>query len=200
VAAAPPVPEPARELAERDDAQEDQADDQHHEDHVAALLGGRLLRREDEREGKVGHQGAILIDPLRVQGECACSRALTGHLFGQREQLLGIAGFSEREPGILEAAVGRPEQRDGCRPRCAVLHSLLGLELRAQREELSQVGDDVHLTDRSDADEAVRVEVVAEQDRGVAVGGREEPRTPVVEKVALVDRFEPDREALRAER
>jgi hypothetical protein len=134
-----------------------------------------------------------------VQGECACSRPLTGHLFGQREQLLGIACFSEGEPGFLEAAVGGPKQRDGCRPRCAVPHSLLGPELRAQREELSQVGDDVHLTNRSDADEAVRVEVVAEQDRGVAVGGREEPWTAVVEKVALVDRLEPDREAFRAQ-
>jgi hypothetical protein len=46
----------------------------------------------------------------------------------------------------------------------------------------------------------VRVEVVAEQERGVVVGGREEPRRPVVQEVALVDRLEAERVSLLRER
>jgi hypothetical protein len=45
----------------------------------------------------------------------------------------------------------------------------------------------------------VGVEVVPEQERGVGVGGREQPRPAVVEEVALVDRLEPERVALLAE-
>jgi hypothetical protein len=46
----------------------------------------------------------------------------------------------------------------------------------------------------------VRVQVVAEQQRGVRIGRREEARAAVVEQVALVDRLDPERVALLAER
>jgi hypothetical protein len=46
----------------------------------------------------------------------------------------------------------------------------------------------------------VRVEVVAQQQGRVGVGGGEEPRPAVVQEVALVDRLEPQRVALLAER
>jgi hypothetical protein len=46
----------------------------------------------------------------------------------------------------------------------------------------------------------VGVEIVPEQERRVGVGRREEPRLPVVEEVALVDRLEPEGVALLAER
>jgi hypothetical protein len=46
----------------------------------------------------------------------------------------------------------------------------------------------------------VRVEVVAEQQCRVVVARREEPRAPVMEQVALVDRLEPERVALLAQR
>jgi hypothetical protein len=45
----------------------------------------------------------------------------------------------------------------------------------------------------------VGVEVVPEQERGVGVGGGEQPRPAVVEEVTLVDRLEPERVALLAE-
>jgi hypothetical protein len=51
-----------------------------------------------------------------------------------------------------------------------------------------------------DAHETVGVEVVAEEDARVAVGGTEQPRPAVVEQVALVDRFDAEREALLGER
>jgi hypothetical protein len=46
----------------------------------------------------------------------------------------------------------------------------------------------------------VRVEVVAEEERGVAVGRSEEPRAAVVEQVPLVDRLEPERIGLLGQR
>jgi hypothetical protein len=46
----------------------------------------------------------------------------------------------------------------------------------------------------------VRVEVVAEQQGGVAILGREEPRCPVVEQVPLVDRLQAERVELLGER
>jgi hypothetical protein len=46
----------------------------------------------------------------------------------------------------------------------------------------------------------VRVEVVAEQERRVVVGRREEPRRAVVQQVALVDRLEAEAVALLGQR
>ena len=46
----------------------------------------------------------------------------------------------------------------------------------------------------------MRVEVVAQEEGGVGVERDEEPRPAVVEEVALVDRLEPQRVALFAER
>jgi hypothetical protein len=46
----------------------------------------------------------------------------------------------------------------------------------------------------------VGVEVVAEQQRRVVVGRREEPRPAVVDEVALVDRLETERVASLPER
>ena len=46
----------------------------------------------------------------------------------------------------------------------------------------------------------MRVEVVAQQEGGVGVRGLEQPRPPVVEQVALVDRLQPEGVALLAER
>jgi hypothetical protein len=45
----------------------------------------------------------------------------------------------------------------------------------------------------------VCVEVVTQQERGVCVGGAEQPRPSVVEEIALVDRLQTERVALLAE-
>ena len=45
----------------------------------------------------------------------------------------------------------------------------------------------------------MRVEVVTEQEGGVAIGGREQPRAAVMDEVALVDRLEPERMGGRRE-
>jgi hypothetical protein len=46
----------------------------------------------------------------------------------------------------------------------------------------------------------VRVEVVAEQKRGVVIGRGEQARATVVEEVTLVDRLQPERVPLLGER
>jgi hypothetical protein len=46
----------------------------------------------------------------------------------------------------------------------------------------------------------VGVEVVPQQERGVGIGGGEQPRLSVVEQIALVDRLEAERVALLTER
>ena len=43
------------------------------------------------------------------------------------------------------------------------------------------------------------VEVITEQERGICVGGGEQPRPSVVEEIALVDRLQAERVALLAE-
>jgi hypothetical protein len=97
---------------------------------------------------------------------------------------------------FLTAAKGRGRRR----PHLAVAGQAVGPELRADRDQRRQVGDGLDGPCVGDPHEAVSVEVVPEQERRVRVGGREQPRLPVVEEVALVDRLEPEGVALLAER
>ena len=126
--------------------------------------------------------------PMRRHGRRARrARALT------RRRAGGAPRAPRRAPGRCRAAprsrprAGRrrrpPRRAAGCRARSA----RRGRRPRRPR----QAGD---------ADEAVCVEVVAEQERGVGVGRREEPRRAVVHEVALVDRLEAERVPLLAER
>jgi hypothetical protein len=71
--------------------------------------------------------------------------------------------------------------------------------VRAQREELGEVGDHAHVSLGRDAHETVGVEVVPEENARVAVGATEQPRRSVMQEVALVDRFDAEREALVGE-
>jgi hypothetical protein len=96
----------------------------------------------------------------------------------------------------LTAAQGR---RRG-RPRLSVAGQAVGPQPGAERDQSRQVGDGLDLPGLGHADEPVGVEVVPEQERGVGIGGREQPRAAVVEEVALVDRLQPERVALLAER
>ena len=56
--------QPVGELAERDHADEDQADDQHRCDDVLALLGGRLREREHGADARaISVRGQVGVDP-----------------------------------------------------------------------------------------------------------------------------------------
>ena len=158
-------------LAQNDDADEDQADDQHRADDAQAFLGGGL-RGE--------HHGAILLDAQSVPVECdPCLGA---------QLPCGAGGLAE-------------PQRGSCRgPLLAVARKPVGARLGAARDERGEVGHGLDRPGLGDAHEAVRVEVVAEQQGGVVVARREQPRRPVVEEVALVDRLEPQCVPLLGER
>ena len=92
------------------------------------------------------------------------------------------------------------EQRGRGRPEGAVAVRFLRAHLAAERDQLREVGDSGDVMERRDAGDAVRVEVVAEQERRVVVRRCEQPRAAVVDEVALVDRLEPQRVARLAER
>ena len=104
----------------------------------------------------------------------------------------------QRRPRLVERAPA--EQRCGCRPQRAIALRLLCPHLATEGDELREVGDGRDVVQRRDARDAVRVEVVAEQQRRVVVGRREEARPAVVDEVALVDRLEPERVSVLAER
>ena len=130
----------------------------------------------------VGVRGKRLLDrvgPRRPPGRLAASGA-------------GSPSLAERGPGLVEPAA--PEVGGRRRPRLPVAGSPLGPRLGAEREQLGEVSHRRDVALRGDADEPVREERVAEQERDVGIGRREEPRAPVVEEVALVDRLEPERQ------
>src|SRR5258708_2383134 len=61
------------------------------------------------------------------------------------------------------------DERGGRSPRRPVAVDAAGAQLGAERDQLGQVRDGLDLAQRGDADEPVRVEVVAEQQRVVPV-------------------------------
>jgi hypothetical protein len=113
------------------------------------------------------------------------------------ERLLDALG-ALRLPGptCRLAASERGRRR---RPSLAVAGEAVGAKLRTERDERREVRDGLDGAGLRDPNEAVRVEVVAQQQRRVLVDGREQPRPAVVEEVALVDRLEAEGEAVLAE-
>ena len=102
--------------------------------------------------------------------------AFLGGVREQREHGASLTHATRREAAerLLDARPRlpggpRPERgRRRRRPRLAVARRVVRPELRAERDQLGEVGDRVDLAVLGDPDEPVRVEVVAEQERGVA--------------------------------
>jgi hypothetical protein len=126
-----------------------------------------------------------------------------------------VATLPDPRPVILERPLDRlaakvvpaqarglaPAQgRRGRRPRLAVAGEAVRPQPGAERDQSRQVGDGLDRPRLGHAHEPVGVEVVPEQQCGVGVGGREQPRPSVVEEIALVDGLETERVALLAER
>ena len=104
-----------------------------------------------------------------------------------------------RFPGCARGfAIAERRRRRG--PLLAVAVELVRSELGAAGDQRGQVGHGLDGSCFGDPDQAVRVEVVAEQQRGVAVCGSEESRRPVVQQVALVNRLEAERVPLLGQR
>jgi hypothetical protein len=116
-----------------------------------------------------------------------------------RVELQRPLGLRARPPGqarVLAAAECR------CRrcPRLAVTGEPVGAQLGAQRDQRGEVVHRLYWPRLGDADEAVRVQVIAEQEHRVGVGRLEQARATVVQQVALVDRLEAECVPLLGER
>jgi hypothetical protein len=114
-------------------------------------------------------------------------------VFLERPLRLGTAPPPQAR--LLAAA----ERRGRRAPRLAIARETVRPQPGAERDQRRQVADRLDRPGLGDADEPVRVQVVAEQQRRVRIGGLEEARPAVVEQVALVDRLEPERVPLLAQ-
>src|SRR3954467_6034272 len=117
---------------------------------------------------------------------------------GRLLEWLRVGMEPERGPRLVEHAAS--EERSRRRPQWPVTVRVLGAHLAAERDQLSEVRDGGDVLEGRDPRYSVRVEVVAEQERGVVVGRREQPRPAGGDEVALVDRLEPEGVASLAER
>ena len=171
-----------------------EADGEHREDDLAAFLGGVGQEQSEASIVRVTIPHAEV-----VRDTCALDRVVAG---GRRARArasgAGSRSLAQLRAGRVERAPA--EQRRGRGPRLGLAGPALGARLGAERDELGEVVHRLDAAGRRDPDEPVGVEVVAEQERRVGVGRREEPRPAVVEQVALVDRLHPERERRLAER
>ena len=113
------------------------------------------------------------------------------------ERLLDDLAVS-RLPGLARRLAPSERRRRRC-PCFPVSGQAVGAQLGTERDQRREICDCLDGACFGDADEPVRVEVVAQQQTRVGVSGREQPRAPVVEEVALVDRLEPEGVAILSE-
>src|ERR671912_479575 len=192
-----PVAEPIERLPDQDHAEEDQADDQHRRDHLSALLGGggALLlgrRREQghQREGE-GRHGATLTDQSGVGLQRPLDALVARRLARKALERPGVTAFAELCARNVEPPLS--DQRGRRRPGGAVAAVPVSPRLGAQGDQLCEVAYRVDIAQRRNPREALRVEVVTEDERRVVVRRLEEPWPAVVHEVALVDRLQPER-------
>src|SRR5262245_34109928 len=128
--------------------------------------------------GKTLTQSLAVSRQRRVDGRVAGIRAC------EPLERPRIVVETQRRARVVELAATKPRRRRG--PDGAVARDLLCAQIRAQGDQLGQVVDSLDGAALLDADEAVRVQVVAEQERGVTVLRREQARAAVVQDIALV--------------
>ena len=149
-------------VAEQDDGQENQPHDQHAVHDPGAFLGRGGRKRQQQ-----GEHGPTLLDPTAVRGKRL--RHGIGADGGDRDRMQDGRVTAVPERG---ASFGQPSLAEGCRgrrPGLAVTRPAVRLALRAERDEVREVVDRSDVAARRDANEPVRVEVVAEQKRDVTV-------------------------------
>jgi hypothetical protein len=128
-----------------------------------------------------------------VKRERAGDRLFSRGALGEVEEGSAVALLGQRGASLGQPLLDAAEQGDRRRPRLAVAGPALGAQVSTESEELGELGHDAHVALRCHAHEPVRVEVVAEEDARVPVGGGEEPGCPVMQEVALVDRLDAER-------
>jgi hypothetical protein len=120
----------------------------------------------------------------------------SGSAFRQLDERSRVAVGGEGLPRLRKPLFDLPEKRDRRGPRRPVARLALRAQMSAEGQELGEVGDHSDVSLVGNAHETVGVEVVAEEDARVAVCRRKQAGPPVVEKIALVDRLDAEREAL----
>ncbi len=141
---------------------------------------------------------ATLTDAGEVRAEGRADHLVPRCRAGELGQRARVTVCTKRLSRRLELAASEPCSRR--RPGEPVALPVLCAQLRAERDQLGQIRHGQHLLECRDANESLCIEVVPEQKRRVDVFGREEPRLSVVEEIPLVDRLEPEREALLGQR
>ena len=120
--------------------------------------------------------------PVRARDSCAAtltdSPAVSGERARRRRPLRQRScARGERAPtaSVVSSRTPSPRSATLAAHGGAVVAGFLGPELRAERDQLAHVGDGFDRARGRQADEPLRVEVVAEQEHRVVVAGREEP-------------------------
>ncbi len=126
-----------------------------------------------------------------VRATCGLDGADTGRAPGDRSERRRIAAVPQVGPRLHKSTLA--EERRGRRPGLGLAATIVGLGLRAQRDQLGEIVHRLDASCRSNPDEAVRVEVVAKEKCGVGVGRPKEPGAPVVKEVSFVDRLDTKR-------
>ena len=104
----------------------------------------------------------------------------------------------QRVASIVEVAGAEPGCSRG--PGSCVSVPPVCARLRAEGDELGEVVHRLHVAGRRDVNEPLCVEVVAQEERCIRVGRREEPGAAVVNEIPLVDRLHSERQLRRGER
>ena len=120
--------------------------------------------------------------------ERVLDRGVAGLGPGQALERIRVVVQADTSASVLELATA--EYARGRCPDRTVPFDPLRAQVGAERNQLGEVADRLHAADLFDPHEAVRVQVVAEQERRVRILGREQAGLSVVQKVALVDRLD----------
>src|SRR5213083_3166789 len=134
---------------------------------------------------------ATLTNALAMGSQRALDGFFACRLGGERDERLRLVA-------LLEGSV--TEERHACGPGGPVVAFVLGAQLSAEGDQLAHVRNRRHRACGREANEALRVQVVAEQKDRVPVAGREQARAAVVDEVALVDGLHGQGEARVRER
>src|SRR3954471_7664628 len=133
-------------------------------------------------------------------GRSADRRRVAGNPARRRPQALGGAGIARpgRRLRGLQVAVGAPAdgRRAGHPDRLGELRPALRVGLRAERDDVGELGDRVEVAQRGEPREAERVEVVAGEQHQVAVVLAQQAPGGVVQEIALADRLDDERDLL----
>jgi hypothetical protein len=131
----------------------------------------------------------------RAGDGCFSDRAL-----GEVEERSAVRVLGQGGPSLGQPLLDPPEQGDRRRPGLPVPGPALGAQVGTEGEELGELGHHTHVFLRRHPHEPVCVEIVTEEDAGVAVCRGEEPRLSVMQEVALVNRLDAERKSFVGER